>query len=447
MGNRLLKQFNSNLKPFLPFSNYLLGIDKPITYLILLGNDTEVRANAGFAGSYAKLTLSQSSNPQRKHIFCYLKPELCNLKLEFSFHDIYVPNGQLEGYVAPPEAIQQAFGLGSWYLANADFEPHFPTAANSIRWFLEKGKEANPDILVTLNLSTIKEVLKLVEDIKLSENNTVITPDNLYLYLQGKAELNFFPGSTQKADALHSVGTATIKKINSQSLNKKIKIAQILLSDLKNQNIVLHSSNPNFQTFLVNQKLAGEYKNLGSFDHYGLVELNLGANKANAYVTRNTSHSVFQENNQIKHNSKVTLTNSSPEGNPNPPLHYGGNYIAYLRFYIPQNATSIDLNHSIVSTTSAINQKITDNQEPVIGNCEECNLKTISFWHITLAGATSEIDLSYTLPNIEPKNYTLTLLKQNGFRSSPQVLNIFGQEQKDPLARTFTYQVPKSGKI
>jgi hypothetical protein len=193
-----------DLRSTTPYLPYLLGSDKPTTYLFLLGNDTEVRANGGFAGSYAKITLD---SPHFDFLSFFGFEFFRETKSNISFHDIYVPNGQLQGFVKPPDAIQQAFGHGTWELANADYDPNFPTAATSIRWFLEKGNETNPDILGIINLSTIKKVLNIIGEFKLNDTAT-ITPDNLYLYLQGKAELNFFPGSTQKADALHNVGTA-----------------------------------------------------------------------------------------------------------------------------------------------------------------------------------------------------------------------------------------------
>ncbi len=489
------------LNPFLPYINYLLGKNSPTTYLFLLGNDTEARANGGFAGSYAKAVIARSETTKQSPRRGLLQNSvLHNDDISISFHDIYVPNGQLDGYVKPPDPIQQAFGHGTWELANADWDPNFPTTATTIRWFLEKGKEVNPNILGLINLSTIKKIFNLIGTVTVSEYNATITPDNLYLFLQGKAELNFFPGSTQKADALHAVGTATFKKIKSLSLSKKYQITKIIYTDLKNQNIVLNSTNSNFQNFLISQKFAGEYQP-SSFDHFGLVEVNLGANKANAYVTRHTTHiisvipdSLATKQNpspslrggtptwqsiQVKHQVNIQFQNSSPEANPNPPLQYGGHYIAFLRLYLPQNATDINISHTEVATTSAgFSPDVLINQTPVIAsqplapdldpgdsaatyaNTSNQKFKIVNFWHLTLAGNTSEINLSYSLPNrhceadfgsaaaIHPLpnticDYSLTLLKQNGFPSSPQTLNFFGQTLSTSLESSFTYPTPK----
>ena len=477
-------------KPFLPFTSYLLGIDHSTTYTILLGNDAEMRANGGFAGSYAKFKISSTrldSLSSRVFEFFIGNP-IPNPLVELDFQDIYVPNGQLLGlFVAPPEPIQQAFGHGTWELANADWEPDFPSAAKSLRWFLEKGKETNPDILAILNLTTIKKILSVVGSFPVPEYKATLTPDNLYLFLQGKAELNFFPGSTQKKDALTAVGQALVKKIKSLPLLQKFKIAQILYTDLQNQNIVINSLNPDFQNLLVDHNFAGVLQP-EAMDTYSMIETNLGANKANAYVTRHTTHTITftsqsplskgetppqaergispnptSENrelrsNYIHHSVTIQFQNASLEANPNPPFHYGGDYIAYLRLYLPENAQNITLTRTpegkppldpktspIISTTPSI--VIPGSDPESIPKCEILNVKCkisyglteLGFWHTTRAGGESTISLSYDLPMVDSSSYTLAVLKQHSLTTSPQTILIGQQSFTNSLNQDFFY--------
>lgn len=176
-----------------PLATYLIGSHQPTSYIVLLQNDTEIRPNGGFTGSYAKITASCK-------IHQLINPLSC-LKLEFQ--DIYVPNGQLKSYVKPPSPIQTAFGHGTWQLANADWDPHFPSSAISIRWFFTKGGETNPDILATLSLTDIKKLASIIGPFRVDALNVTVTPDNLYQLLQNQAEFNFFPGSTQKKRCSH----------------------------------------------------------------------------------------------------------------------------------------------------------------------------------------------------------------------------------------------------
>ena len=390
------------IKPFLPFKNYLLGTPKPTSYLILLGNDSEIRANGGFAGSYAKVIANYP-------------------KIDLSFQDIYVPNGQLQGYVAPPAPIQEAFQHGTWQLANADWEPDFATAASSIKWFFEKGDEINPDNLVILNLTSIKKVLDVVGSFSVPEYEAKITPDNLYLFLQGKAEVNFFPGSTQKKDALTAVGQALKQAILNLPLNKKVKIAQILYQDLVKKNIVVNSTNQYFQTLLETKNFAGRLTS-NTPDTFLMVEANLGANKANAYVKRQTTHNISIKNNLTTHQVKVQFTNLSPEANPNPPFHYGGDYKAFIRLYLPQDAQYIQL----ASESGTI--KFT----PV----QKYGLTELGFWQTTRAQNQSQFTLTYTLPITKDK-YNLTILKQHSLVSSPQTINIDGKSISTSLTNDY----------
>ena len=440
----------TTIKPFLPFANYLLGVANPTSYLVLLGNDTEMRANGGFAGSYAKLSLSTKLTNNFALI--------TNNSLDFQ--DIYVPNGQLAGHVTPPEPIQQAFGHGTWELANADWEPDFPTAAQNIRWFLDKGKEINPDILAIINLTTIKQVLNIVGSFPVPEYAANITPENLYLFLQGKTETNFFPGSTQKKDTLTAVGQALIKKSKSLSLSKKLTIAHILYTDLINQNIMIHSSNTSFQAFLEQKKLAGVLSP-EAFDTYSLIETNLGANKANQFVSRSTTHTITHSSSStIRHQVTAHFTNSSPSANPNPPVHYGGNYIAYLRFYIPTYAQNISLTRTpegkpplpeeLDTTTSTVNAKSASDAAIYTNGttgpkCEMSNVKCkisyglteMGFWHTTPAGGESTISLAYDLLLPQSIEYSLAILKQHGLATSPQTVDLFGNHYSSGLRHSF----------
>lgn len=451
------------LKPFIPFASYLLGSDTPTSYLILLGNDTEMRANGGFAGSYAKIILSPpvtitkptiSSSPSITKIVTPDVPVIARSKatwqshfvtspqISLDFQDIYVPDGQVKDYVEPPAPIQQAFGHGTWQLANSDWEPDFPTSSKAIRWFFEKGKEINPDILVILNLSTIKELVTVVGSFPVPEFNSTITSENLYLFLQGKAEVGFFPGSTQKKDALYAVGQAFFKKIKSLPLTQKIKLALIIYEDLEQKNIVVNSKNESFQKLLSEKNYDGKFASL-SADSYSLVETNLGANKANAYVTRQTTHNISPRSHQVS----VKFFNSSPEAMPNPPFHYGGTYVVYLRFYIPETATNIKITQNNLPyyptatqssslTVTPIATSSSYPTTPIPNIIPKYGFTEIGFFHTTLAGNESTVDLSYELPNSSDA-YSLSILKQNGMRSSPQQININNKQFKTDLKQDF----------
>lgn len=390
-----------------------------------------MRANGGFVGSYAKISINTKQ---------YKYEVIPQPQIDLDFQDIYVPNGQVTDYVPPPLPIQQAFGKGSWELANADWDPDFTVSSKALRWFFEKGKEKNPDIMVFLNLSTIKKLLTVVGPFTVPDYQSTITPENLYLFLQGQAEVNFFPGSTQKKDALYAVGHALYKKTRSLSLSQKLQLISIIYTDLRNKNIVVNSTNTAFQNLLQEKDFAGTYVS-PSLDTFGLVETNLGANKANAFVSRQTIHEISSQNNFFHHQVSLHFYNSSPSENPNPPFHYGGNYIVYLRFYLPQISQNIRIAsdgqelYPLATSSSLLVKESTPSSTPNIST--HGTFTEIGFFNPVRAGASSDIVLSYDTPILYP--YSFTILKQHGLVSSPTKFIFQGKNHYTDLSSDFHF--------
>lgn len=319
------------LEYFWPLRSKLLGKNEVANYLILLQNDNELRANGGFFGSYAVVSVDKAS-------------------AEFSFEDIYVPDGQLEGHVEPPKPIQQAFKSGQWRLRDSDWSADFTVAAKQIRWFFEKGGEERVDQIVTLPLSVVRQVLAITGAVDIADYDMQVTKDNIFLWLQNESEVGFFPGSTQKKNAIDAAGKAVWQKIQGLAWDKKLKIGQLILDHLNKGNILINSGDDFLQAKLERKDWAGKLKDktqvpkVGRIeDAYLLVESNLGANKANCCVRRQTGHRVVTDGGQVRHEVKVSFDNEAVKNNPEPPFFYGGNYLAYLRFYIPKTAEVVEI--------------------------------------------------------------------------------------------------------
>lgn len=423
-------------KPLLPYLDYFLGQNEPTSYLVLLQNNYEMRANGGFFGSYAVATANRGESTLR-------------------FQDIYVPDGALIGHVEPPAPIQTAFKQGWFKLRDSDWEPDFPTAATAIRWFLTKGNEINPDLLITLNLTTIEKMIGILGDVYIPEYDLTLTHDNLYALLQNQSEVKAFQGSTQKKDVITAAGRAVVKKLSSLSgeagSGSARQLAKIVLDQLDHSNLLVNSTNPSVQKVLEEKNWAGKLPTANCqllnclSDTVLLVETNLGANKANCCVERKTTHTITKGETEISHLINLTLINNSPLENPDPPRFYGGNYISYLRYYIPENAKNIRLTAqpTLPKTLTqypvpfdGINQKSFDLKD-------NYGLREVGFFHLTAAGTSSHVQLSYDLPlDGSPTNYQLNLLKQHGLESSPQEINLFGKSTSTTLESDFSISTP-----
>jgi hypothetical protein len=415
------------------YFNYLLGYNQPTTYLILLQNDTEMRANGGFFGSYAVATLDEGSPSLR-------------------FQDIYVPDGQLgDGHVDAPKPIDEAFGKGGFYLRDSDWDPDFVNAAKTIRWFFDKGGEINPDLMITISLTTIKKIMHVVGPIKIPDYDLVLTEDNIFNLVQAKVETDFFPGSTQKKDILTSVGQVFLARIEYLSMSQKLEIINILWEEVQHKNILVNTTNAELQSQLEINQMAGRlvYPKCQKgddqciLDVFLAVEANLGANKANCCTHTKTSHTITASGMRIKHNIEVEYTNTSSEENPKLPDFFGGNYIDYVRFYLPKNAENLIVTGSPTLPTPPANYP-----DPYTGNPERLDIndyylfKIVGMFHTTRAGTSSSIHLSYDLPDTG-RDYELHIFKQNGMHRSPQEIQFGDQHISTDLEDDFVFSSVK----
>jgi hypothetical protein len=448
---------------FILFSLFfkVLGTPEPQTAIILLQNNHELRATGGFMGSYANLELkgsSSDSGQSEAEDSSDVEPHL-----SLTFQDIYVPDGQIQGHVEPPAPIQKAFGQGWFKLRDANWDPNFPTSATAIRWFLEKGGEINPDVLLAINLSTIEKILKITGPIAVEPQNLTIDANNISLLLQNEIQQNFFPGSTNKKDLITASSKAFIQKLSSLNLKQKITMVRTIGQDLINQEILINSTNPKLQAYLEKKDFAGQLKPVTCknclSDTVAIIESNLGSNKANSFVTRHTTHtitkgqtlegdpldnsgagplgqraeggSVLNGPNSITHQITINFQNTSPSENTNPPNHHGGDYINYLRLYIPTAAINVQIKQGATLQSAAGSHpevpKITPNH----------GFQEIGFFHTTPHQQSSSVTISYKLPTTNLKTYQLSILKQPGIGNSSQTINLPNKTLETTLNQDF----------
>jgi hypothetical protein len=432
----LYAQILKSANRLLDYRQAFLGLQsvEPTTYMVLFQNDYELRANGGFIGSYGVVTIKDG-------------------QLDFRFQDIYVPDGQIPGHVDPPLPIQEAFKQGFWKLRDADWYPDYPTSAQNIRWFMREGGEKDPDFLITLNFKTVEKILKILGPVEIPEFHAKLSPQNFYQVLQSQAETNFFAGSTQKRDTLASVGKAFLQKLQDASPDQKKEIGLLLFRQIIDRNILVDAKDPQIQSVFEDLGFNGSlhYQGCGSnclSDHLSIISTNLGANKANCCTQSSTVHKITRESNQIKHEIEIQFTNTSRIENPSPPDFFGGNYINFIRFYLPPEAAFLDIQNSptLPTHTPLYPKPYEPGTQSTLIQTNRFGFKEVGFFHTTRANTVSKLKITYFLPIAQNKTLNLQVQKQNGVEQSPTSVFIFKDNQTTNLESNFqkTYQIPQN---
>lgn len=305
----------------------ILGNEESKTYLVLLQNNAELRPTGGFIGSFALVTVQNGALQ------------------DFKVEDVYEADGQLNGFVTPPEEIVQYLDEEQWFLRDVNWSPDFPEVAQRASWFLDKSLQVQPDGVVGINLDVVKKFLEVTGPLELADYDEVVTADSLYEQAELHSELNFFPGSNQKKDYLSAVASRLLDKLFYQPSNK-IKLARVVLDSAEQSELLISVENKQVEEVLADlgwngdvrtptcpPPLAGSSPDNCFVDTALQVEANVGVNKANQYIKRSIKHEVELTADRARHTRTITLQNTAlSQAWP------AGDYKTYLRLYVTKGS-------------------------------------------------------------------------------------------------------------
>jgi len=299
----------------------LLGMDKPMKYLILFQNNMELRPTGGFIGSFAIMTFDKGRMS------------------EIVVSDVYSADGQLKGHVEPPEPIRVHLGEGGWFMRDANWDPSFPDSAVKIGWFLNKTVATEVDGVVAIDLSFVKSILKITGPINLIDYNKTISSENLYVTTQEEVESDFFPGSIKKASFMTSLSRQLIAELQLLKDDKYFVLFKEIYNALEERHLQIFLHDINAQESIKSLGYAGAVDmdtncGLRCFsDKYSLIDANLGVNKSNYYIKRSQEINLEVSKQKISHELFVTYENLASEAVGN-----SGVYKSYTRLLLPVNA-------------------------------------------------------------------------------------------------------------
>ncbi|MCX6705365.1 MAG: DUF4012 domain-containing protein, partial [Candidatus Woesebacteria bacterium] len=339
----------------------------------------------------------------------------------------------------PPLPIKNYLGEANWWLRDSNWDPDFSTSAKRAEWFLDKEISKTVDGVVAIDLFPVKEILKSTGSIFLSDYNLNISSDNLYEKTQSEVENNFFPGTHKKASFLTALSKSLLVEVTKLKTTQKLDILKTFYNGLNGRHIqiYLHDSVPQEAFSALGWEGSVNVPVCGAScyaDLVGIVEANVGMNKANYFIQRNINLDITTDTNEIDH--KLTLTLKNPA---NPALGPSGRYKAYVRILVPVDASF----GSVVSYNGNVQEILTPELTEVKGH------KEIGVLVEVLANDTKNIEFSWASGfggNPSFTSYGLYIRKQAGTDADPININIEGvsaQPNPDPrltLTKTGTYR-------
>lgn len=258
-GIKKIKDLAADFESF----KYIFGFDRPQKYLLVFQNPAEIRATGGFIGSVGIMDI--------------VSAKIKNIKLE----DVYGLDGQLKISTEPPPPIKKI--SAAWSLHDANWFFDFPSSAEKIAWFYEKGGGSTPDGVIAVNPEVIKGILRITGPIFLAKYNQEIDESNFVDLAQEEAEANYDKTINQPKLFLADFLAEFKKTVEALPLAKKIAVMKSAIANLDRKDIQLMFRDKGAEAFVESHGWGGQV-NVTDKDYLAAVHSNVNGFKTDAMI-------------------------------------------------------------------------------------------------------------------------------------------------------------------
>lgn len=277
----------------------------PHHILVMLQNPSEIRPAGGFLGSYADVTVASGT------------------VTDISVHDIADADAAFTENVVPPKPLQPE--VSRWRPADANWFFDFPTSASETLSFfnqansstaataLASGTASSPtgsapyfDAAVAVSPQVIQDLLSVTGPIAVSSTKTLFTSNNFLPAIQAIVQAGQASSATYPKAILRDIVAQLALRLSSLTESEKQTIIGMAANWIANKDIMAYSDNPDMESFLKLNGVAGDVYALPqnfNGDYFALVDANVNGGKSDFVMRENVSWTA-----QIGTNGAITDT-------------------------------------------------------------------------------------------------------------------------------------------
>lgn len=383
-------QFQDTLNQAIELSDFIpriVGYPQAQQYLFLLQNNTEMRPTGGFIGTYGVLKIEDG--------------EL----VTFETDNVYnLDSGVKETlFIDPPWPLTRYNNVYQWFLRDANWSPHFPTAAMKAMEFykLEGGKE-QLDGVIAITPTFIESLLALTGDITI--DGLTFTKDNFTETLQYEVEQGFLRQGipfNERKEIIGSLSQKLMEKVLDLPRKEWGKLWSTVAISFAEKQAVLFVNDDVVQEEVAAQNWAGEIREY-VYDYLMVIDANLASLKSDPVVKRTIDYTLDLTQSEPLAKVDITYTN---EGK----LDWKTTrYRTYVRVYVPSGSKLVSSDGSMIDCNI---------DDPGSIEVSEEEAKTVyGTFMCTELGESNTLTLIYTIPDsvLDNKEYKLLVQKQAG---------------------------------
>jgi hypothetical protein len=261
----------------------LLGADGPKTYLLLAQNSDELRPTGGFISGVGLMPIDRGQLG------------------EIDFEDSYtVYNPDVDHPLAPPD-LEQTMGAQMLLFRDANWSVDFRISAQVAQSLYQLDTGAPTDGVIAFNLEATRRLITALEPLTLPGYQQPLNSENLLVAMR---EVWAEPLATEntvreagnsdwwlhRKDFMGDLAAAARARLETGQIDFG-QLAQVLYSSLQEKHVLVAVNDPATSALLAEAGWSGAV-DPGDGDFLLVVDSNVGWNKVNGVVQRNTQYTV-----------------------------------------------------------------------------------------------------------------------------------------------------------
>jgi hypothetical protein len=403
----------AKIKKAYAFLPLILGANGDNRYLVLFMNNAEMRPGGGFPGNYGVINFENNNYKDMKINDIYYLQWLKRDRLKEINEDRDSGVDPRTSVALPADlyladAMDKVSQKGYYNLFSSnwslDFKDNAKRAIYLYKNVYEQGDVAG---VIALTPNVIEDVLAVVGPVKMDEFGIEYNKDNFRETTEYKVEFDNPYRIEGKKDynpkqILADFGPKLMQKISEADLSTKIKLAEIILDNVNQKQILLYHTDPKVESLISEFNSSGEIKDTQG-DFLGIAHSNLNGQKNGQSLER-----IVKFSSQVSGlgfaNDELNLTILLDEDNPRP-LHEKD--ISYVEIIVPEG--------------SRIREAKMEGKD-FIGSIDyfsEAKHTVLGFWVELQPGEAKNIILKYQAPlkGYSDSGYVLNIFKQSGAKA------------------------------
>ncbi|MBI4426936.1 MAG: DUF4012 domain-containing protein [Candidatus Magasanikbacteria bacterium] len=399
---QIKKKIGDEKMEILNLAPALLGFSKPVTYLLLFQNNTELRPSGGFIGVYAVVRFDKG------------KTEL--LKVEGT--EVLDKNASADWKPEPPAILKKHLKVDRWYFRDANWSPDFSESAKkALELYQGEGgvMAGEIDAVASITPTVVEELSKLTGPITV--DGIEFTGENITEKLEYEVEYGYDEKGLhflERKNILKPLMLEFLSKLKKSGWSNFKAYLDSVQKLAEEKQILVYSVNPDLQKSLDEKDWTGRVKNT-SGDYLLWVDANLASLKTDHAIERNLDYKITP-----RADSRLVASVEMVYNHTGKFDWRTSRYRTYARVYAP-------LDSELISASGTMKW----DRAPGPGEIdqgEELGKKWFGAFIAIEPGQTGRLSFSYLLPNtiseqIKNGSYTLFVQKQSGLPEMGLTIN------------------------